>query len=66
MSLQLIVAAFPLNCRITPCLRIVQHHRLIENIKAVDFLNSAGCGVNVVKDNEGLALRLQVRLCDDL
>lgn len=66
MSLQLIVAAFPLNCRITPGFRIVQDHGLVENIEAIDFLDGAGRGLDVIEDDEGLALGLEIRFCDDL
>lgn len=66
MSLQLVAATLPLNCRITGCLRVVQNHGLLEEIEAIDILNSAGSGVDVVKDDEGLAFSFEVGLCDDL
>jgi hypothetical protein len=66
VSLQLIVAAFPLHCRIASGFRVVQDHWLVEDVEAVDFLDSASRGFNVVEDDEGLALGLEVRLCDNL
>jgi hypothetical protein len=66
VSLQLLAAAFALDRRITSCLCVVQDHRLIKDVEAIDFLNSAGSGVDVVKDDKGLALCLEIPLCDDL
>lgn len=66
MSLQLVVASFPLNCRIASGFRIVQDHGLVEDVEAIDFLDSAGCRVDVIEDDESLALGLEVGLCDNL
>jgi hypothetical protein len=66
VSLELVTTTFPLNCRVALSLRIGQHHGLVKEIEAVDFVNSAGSGFDVVKDDEGLALGLEIGLCDDL
>lgn len=65
MSLQLLVAAFLLHRSITPCFRIVQDHGLAKNVEAIGFFNRAGRGVHAIKDDEGLALGLEILLCDD-
>jgi hypothetical protein len=66
VSLQLLRATFAENSSIAPSLRIVQNHGLVEKLETVHFVNGAGCGINAVKDDECLALGLQVGLRDDL
>ena len=66
MNLKLLIPSFPQNRSVTPRLRIVQNHGLIEKVEAVDFIDRASGGFHVVEHNERLALGLQVGLRDDL
>lgn len=56
MCLQLLRAPLPQDSRITPCLRIIQHHGLIEEVKPIDFVNGIRSRVDVLKDNKRLPL----------
>lgn len=66
MSLQLIPAAFPHDRRIASRFGVVQHHGLLKELEAIDFVNGTGGGVDTVKDDESLALGFQVGFRDDL
>lgn len=66
MNLQLVSPSLAQNRRVTARLRIIQNHRLLKQVKAIDLLNSVRGGVHAVEDDERLALGLQVRLGDDL
>lgn len=66
MALQLVRPSLPENSRIALRLRIVERHRLIEELEAVDLVDGARRGVDIVEHNERLALGFQVGLCDDL
>ena len=56
MCLQLLRAPLPQNSRITPCLRIIQHHGLIEEVKPIDFVNGTCSRLDGIKDNKRLPL----------
>lgn len=58
MSLQFIISALTKDRRITLRLRIVQDHRLIEKLEAIDILNSPCRGLHAIEDNERLPLGL--------
>jgi hypothetical protein len=66
MNLKLFRPALSQNGRIAPRFRIVKHHRLIEEFKAVNLIDCARRRFDIVKDNKRLALGLQVCLRDDL
>lgn len=66
MSLQLLRATFARDSSITPGLRIVQDHGLLKKLEAIHFINSAGCSVDAVKDDERLASGPQGGPRDDL
>lgn len=66
MSLQLIRATFAQNGSITPCLRIIQDHGLLKEIKPIHLVNGASGRFDAVINNKRLTLGLQVGLCDDL
>lgn len=58
MSLQFIISTLTQDRRITLRLRVIQDHRLIEELKAIHILNSAGRGLDAIEDNERLPLGL--------
>lgn len=66
MSLQFIISALAQDSRITLRLRIVQDHRLIEELETVHILNRASRGLHAIEDNERLPLRLQIPFGDNL
>jgi hypothetical protein len=66
MALKLILITAASNRSITPRLRKRQLHRFIEQLEALHLINRLLRRLHRVKDNECLALRLQVRLCDDV
>lgn len=66
MRLQLITTALSQNRRIAPRLRIIQHHRFFKQFEPINFLNSVRSGLNIVEDDEGLALGLEVGFGDYL
>lgn len=66
MRLQLITTALSQNRRIAPRLRIIQHHRFLKQFEPINFLNSVRSGLNIVEDDEGLALGLEVGFGDYL
>lgn len=66
MSLQLVRPSFPENRRIAPRLRIIQHHGFLKEFKPINLIDSAGSRVDAIEYDERLALRFQIRLCDDL
>lgn len=66
MSIKFLRTSLSQDRRIAPRLRIIQHHRLLEQFEAIHLLDGASCRINRVKDNERLALGLQVFLGDYL
>lgn len=64
MRLQLLVTPLSQNSRITPRLRIIQHHGLLKEFEPIDLLDGIRSRLHIIKDNECLALGLQVRLGD--
>lgn len=66
MNLKLLIPSIPQHSSIASRFRIVQNHRFIKEVEAVDFVNRAGGGFHVVEHNERLALGLQIGLRDDL
>lgn len=66
MTLKLILVARPLHTRITPRLGKRQLHRLVEQLEALHLLNRLLRALHAVEHNERLALRLQVRLRDNV
>lgn len=66
MSLQFIISTLTQYRSVTLCLRIIQDHRLIEEIEAIHLLNSASRGIHAIEDNESLPLGLQILFGDNL
>jgi hypothetical protein len=65
MDLKLFCPALAQNGCIALRFCIIKDHRLVKKVKAVDLLDCAGRGFDVVKDNERLAFGLQVGLRDN-
>lgn len=65
MTLQLIRSPLPENSSIAPRLRIIQVHGFLEEFEAVDLVDCARGGVDIVENDERLALCFQVGFCDD-
>lgn len=66
MRLQLITTTLSQNRRIAPRLRIIQHHRFLKQLEPINLLDSVRSRLNIVKDDEGLALGLEVGFGDYL
>lgn len=65
MDLQLIIPALPQYRSITATARIIKHHGFIEQVEAIDLVDCAGRGVDVVEDDKRLPFCAEVRLGDD-
>jgi len=66
VHLQLVRTTLPQHRRIAPRLGVVQDHRLLEELEAVDLLDRAPRRLDVVEHDERLALGPQVRLGHDV
>jgi hypothetical protein len=62
MALELLVITGPLHGCIAPGLRKGEVHRLLEELEALHIIDSLLGALDGGKDNEGLALGLEVRL----
>jgi hypothetical protein len=66
MALKLILIPRPLHTCITSRLRKSQLHRFIEELETLHLLDRLLRALHAIKHNKSLALRLQVRLCDNV
>lgn len=66
MNLELISPSLAQNRRVAPRLRVVQNHRFLKQVEAIDLFDGVRGRLDVVEDDERLALGFQVRLGDDL
>ena len=62
MLFELVRHPFLLHSSITPRLSVVKHHRLLEQLKALDLFDGSLGSFRIVEDNESLAFRFQVFL----
>jgi hypothetical protein len=66
VALKLILVTRPLHACIASRLRKSQLHRFIEKLETLHLLDRLLRAFHAIKHNESLALRLQVRLCDNV
>ena len=66
MRLKILLLSFPLHGSITLSFRIVKHHRLREEFKALDFLYSSFRGFHSIKDDKRLTLGFEIFLRNEV
>jgi hypothetical protein len=62
MRLQILRIPLLLHRSVTPCPSVVKHHRLLEQLKTLHFLDRALSGLSVIEDYESLAFCFEVPL----
>ena len=62
MHLELVLIAGEFHGGVTPCLRIVQDHRLVKELEALHLADRAFGRLDAVEHDERLAFGLHVRL----
>lgn len=66
MRLKLLLTASRLHDRITPCLRELEHHRLLKQTKPLHLTYCILRSLRGIKDDKCLPFRLQVLFSDDI
>jgi len=62
MRLEILRIPLLLHRSVAPCPGIIKYHRLLEQLKALHFLDRALGGLGVIKDHKSLAFRFKVAL----
>ncbi len=62
MRLQILRIPLLLHRSVAPCPSIIKYHRLLEQLKALHFLDRALGGLGVIEDYESLAFCFEIPL----